>query len=92
MTSCSASRVSKVVTANAAVVSDECDSDSQNDAQTHEAAADLVIPNTNLLQEKQWDRLDEIINKIDGGWKKVEQEVAELGSAPRKILICESFV
>lgn len=56
--------------------------------QTHLPAVDLVVPNTVPLTEEGWDRVDEAVNEIDGGWSKVEKEVAE-GTPSRKILVGE---
>lgn len=68
---------------------DADDTPDDEDVQSAELpAVDLVVPDTNLLTEAGWDRVDEEINKIDGGWTKVEKEVAE-GTASRKILVCE---
>jgi len=52
-----------------------------------EAHVDLIVPNTAPLTEAEWDHLEEVVNQIDGGFKRVEGEVAEHGDAKRKIII-----
>lgn len=49
-------------------------------------AIDVVIPQTKPLTDALWDKLDDVVNRIDGGWGKVEKEAAE-GHDGRKILV-----
>lgn len=56
--------------------------------QSSEPAVDLVVPNTAPLNDKQWDNLEQVVNSVDGGFKRVEGEIAEHGDSKRKILIC----
>lgn len=58
------------------------------EAQMYERAFDLIVPATEPLNADKWERIDEAVDHIDGGRKKVETELAELGDAPTKILIC----
>ncbi|CAK9784317.1 hypothetical protein CC85DRAFT_284854 [Cutaneotrichosporon oleaginosum] len=53
---------------------------------TTSPAMDLVVPCIAPLTEAGWERVDEAVNKIDGGREKVEMEVAE-GTPSRKILV-----
>lgn len=88
-TSSAAHRTGKHRVASARLI--ECPSEETRDdvqSSTHLPAVDLVVPNKVPLTEAGWDRVDEAVNEIDGGWSKVEKDVAE-GTPSRKILLCE---
>ncbi|KAL1408165.1 hypothetical protein Q8F55_004969 [Vanrija albida] len=61
--------------------------DDGTDAQAFVPDTELVVPNSVPLTDAQWDRLDEAVNSADGGFEKVEAEVAATGSVRRKILL-----
>ncbi|TXT13378.1 hypothetical protein VHUM_00745 [Vanrija humicola] len=56
-------------------------------AQAFEPDTELVLPNTVPLTDAQWDHLDEAVNAADGGFEKVEADVAETGGVRRRILL-----
>lgn len=76
----------KVVTSPALLFSEKADE--APTPQSSLPAIDIVIPQTTPLTEAEWDKLDDVVNRIDGGWGKVEKEAAE-GTESRKILIGE---
>lgn len=76
----------KQIQSPALVFSDTADE--QPTPKSSRPAIDVVIPQTAPLSEAQWDKLDDVVNRIDGGWGKVEKEAAE-GQESRKILVGE---
>lgn len=53
---------------------------------------DLLIEHPSFLSDKHWANLEKIIDKIDGGLKKVEAQYSANGDVKRKIVICEFMV
>lgn len=61
--------------------------DDGTDAQAFLPDTELVVASAVPLTDAQWDRLDEAVNAADGGFEKVEAEVAATGGVRRKILL-----
>lgn len=76
------SRSGKHLTVPACTVDDDPDVQ----ATTTVPAIDLIVPCTGPLNEARWGRVDEAVNRLDGGRQKVEEEAAA-GTTARKILV-----